>query len=395
MKNSYNKKTISLTEKEKDLLRAYGEDIDSSDYEVYEIVENEEENNIVEEIATEIEEEISDDIEIYESDREYKKELRRQAREEKRKAKEEKRREKRELRALKEKIKNEVKEDIKEEVTEQVIEEIKEDTSLNNYVSNVVVDSYEEPTIEETEEENVAYYNYNFYNEMEDVVNKKDTNDENYSEEETIDNYRNVEVKKTKRINKNKTNTITNIILIIVLLIIAFITIDVIRVKKYDKLPLFAIPLKTYDDGGTKAYYGLGYKVFDYYKLQGKKGKEIGTWFMKYNTKPDYTLNAIDLAIEVNTNEEKAFKKYYNKYIQVDSTLKSIEKSSNEITTGYEDEDNKYTLDIVCSMSSAKEELKYLEVDNKTKIVGTVKEFDYETGTNPSTLFLVNCSAEQ
>ena len=370
MNNSNNRKAIALTEKEKELLRAYGEDIDDGEYEIYEITEDESE------------------------DYDYKRELRRHEKEEKKKFKEEQRR-----RIIEEKdnIKNGIKEELKEDITEQIREELDDKDTLENYILSMDNnDINEEPTIEE---ENSAYFNYNYYNEIEDTVNKSDDN-EDYSEEyngkDEIDEVKvKTKVKNKKKSRNSKINLISNIIFIIILIIIAFITTDIIRVKKYDKLPLFAIPLKIHDDGGTREYYGIGYKVIDYYELQGKKGKEMGTWFMKYNVKPDYTLNGVDLAIEVNTNEEKAFNKYYNKYVKIETTLKSVEKEFNEITTGYNDEDNKYTLDVVCKMSSDKEELTFLETDKPITIVGVVKEFDYETGTNPSTLFLEDCSAEQ
>ena len=79
---------------------------------------------------------------------------------------------------------------------------------------------------------------------------------------------------------------IINIIFILIIIIIIIITTDVILVGKYNKGPIFAIPLKEYKDGGTKEYYGLGYKVIKYKQLQGRKDKVIGTYKLKYNTTP-------------------------------------------------------------------------------------------------------------
>ena len=354
-----NRKTITLTEKEKELLRSYGEDIDKEDYEVYEIVDdssdfesNDEEYDLLENAEYEV-----DDFE-YQKEKSYKKELRRKEKEERKKQKQIKKQEKENARRLekqnkieknkllsieKENIKNELRDEIKEDVTYQVKNELFDD-----------------------------------YNE--EPVNKKVT-------EETI------VYKKEKKFKK--LNFITNLIFIIIVLAICMIAIDIVRVKKYNKLPLFAIPLHTYKDGGTKEYYGIGYKVIDYYQLQGKRGKEIGTWFLKYDTEPFATLNAVDLAIEANNNEEKTFNKYNNKFIKITAKLKSIEKSTKEITAGYDDEDDKYTLDIVCGIAGDKEELNYLEIDYETTIVGTVREFEYETGTNPTTFYLTDCYIEQ
>ena len=39
------------------------------------------------------------------------------------------------------------------------------------------------------------------------------------------------------------------------------VTVDVVGVSRYNKGPFFAIKTKTYNDGGTKEYYGIGYKA--------------------------------------------------------------------------------------------------------------------------------------
>lgn len=54
------------------------------------------------------------------------------------------------------------------------------------------------------------------------------------------------------------------------------------------KRPIFMIRTSIYKDGGTKEYYGLGYKVIKCNTLAGDKKVTIGTYFMDYNcnTKP-------------------------------------------------------------------------------------------------------------
>lgn len=75
---------------------------------------------------------------------------------------------------------------------------------------------------------------------------------------------------------------ITLIILgILILLALIFFAIDYSRVQKQEK-PLFCIKVETYRDGGTKEYYGLGYKIIDFNMLDGYDEIKIGTWFMKY-----------------------------------------------------------------------------------------------------------------
>lgn len=71
---------------------------------------------------------------------------------------------------------------------------------------------------------------------------------------------------------------------ILVLLGIIFFAIDYNRVKNQEK-PIFCIqnPAGIIADGGTIEYFGLGYKVIDFYTLAGYDDIKIGNWFMDYN----------------------------------------------------------------------------------------------------------------
>ncbi len=71
------------------------------------------------------------------------------------------------------------------------------------------------------------------------------------------------------------------IIGIIVVLGIVFFTIDYNRVKN-NELPLFCIQIDEANDGGTRIYLGLGYKVIDFNTISGYDDIKIGTWFMDY-----------------------------------------------------------------------------------------------------------------
>lgn len=72
------------------------------------------------------------------------------------------------------------------------------------------------------------------------------------------------------------------IIGVFILLDLIFFAIDYSRVQKQVK-PIFCINVATHRDGGTKEYYGLGYKVIDFHTLEGFDDIKIGTWFMDYN----------------------------------------------------------------------------------------------------------------
>ena len=65
-----------------------------------------------------------------------------------------------------------------------------------------------------------------------------------------------ISVEQEKRIKK-----ISTIIMIVILVIGILVTTDILLVTKRGVGPFLAIRTKVYNDGGTKEYYGLGYKV--------------------------------------------------------------------------------------------------------------------------------------
>ena len=187
---------------------------------------------------------------------------------------------------------------------------------------------------------------------------------------------------------------IYDIVFILVLLCMIFITVDVIAVGKYDKGPFFAIPFRTYKDGGTKEYYGLGYKVIKYNQVQGRRDKEIGFWTLKYNTDA-INVQDVDLAIEFNeNNEEKVFNKYYKKFLRIPSTLYGINVGTTQMTLGYHDEDGKYSMDIVCTMAPEMD-LSTFEPEKPITIIGTVRDYKGRTATENNTLYMSDCFGQQ
>lgn len=69
---------------------------------------------------------------------------------------------------------------------------------------------------------------------------------------------------------------------------LAFIITD-FTLSKYNKKPIFAIPVFKLKDGGTVEYYGLGYKVIKYNVLDdpqmgqiGRKDTVFGFWTLEY-----------------------------------------------------------------------------------------------------------------
>ena len=228
--------------------------------------------------------------------------------------------------------------------------------------------------------------------EAERILNKRrNQKDDIIVLEDTKETRKRTKKKKTKKNNPNRT---VNIFFIIVVILLLMVTSDIVLVSKFNKGPFFAIPVKTYDDGGSKEYYGIGYKVIKYKQLQGRRDKVLGTWGLKYNVEP-ITIEAIDLAIEFNENETEAYQKYYKQFIRVIGTLKDIDSYNNVIVVGYEDEDGKYTIDIRCNMATDYSYLEDLSLGEEITIIGNVTKYSYKTEKSMSRLYLDNVFAEQ
>ncbi len=74
--------------------------------------------------------------------------------------------------------------------------------------------------------------------------------------------------------------------IIVIVIFVAIITFIIDRIRATDgKKPIAAILVFQGKDGGTKQYYGLGYKVIAYNKLNGYNKIHIGTYFLKYDDK--------------------------------------------------------------------------------------------------------------
>ena len=194
--------------------------------------------------------------------------------------------------------------------------------------------------------------------------------------------------------NGNLPRKIVNGLLIAVLVITLLVVIDVLCVSKLNKGPFFAIPVHTYDDGGTKEYYGIGYKVIKYNQVQGRRDLEIGSWSLKYNVDPIYS-EIVDLAIEFNNNEKESYKKYYKKLLIVSGSLKEVDQENNKIVMAYEDDGGKYSLDLVCDMETDKENLSILEPKYEISAMGTMVDYQYKGKNKVATIYLDNCFAEQ
>ena len=192
---------------------------------------------------------------------------------------------------------------------------------------------------------------------------------------------------------KNTWKRIINVVFSIIVIIIIMITVDYIRVTKYGYTPLFAIKTLELKDGGTKEYTGLGYKVIDYNEIKGRRDIEIGLWGMKRNSKP-IEISDVDLAIAFTNDEVKAYKKYYKKFMKIKSKVLETKEKENTIVLRYNDEDGKYTLDMICELVPEQTNIKAFEKDKEITIIGTVKNYKGSTKKENKRLYIKNCIAE-
>lgn len=80
---------------------------------------------------------------------------------------------------------------------------------------------------------------------------------------------------------KKKKKIILRIVLVIILIWLIIFYIDFIRFK-INKTPIFCVVGKSYQDGGSSEYIGLGYKIIVFKKISGFHGMKFGSWRMNF-----------------------------------------------------------------------------------------------------------------
>lgn len=176
----------------------------------------------------------------------------------------------------------------------------------------------------------------------------------------------------------------------IILLLGIFVTIDVVMVSKFHAGPIFAVQVKKYDDGGTKEYLGIGYKVIKYHQIVGRRDMEIGTWKLTYSTTP-VDINDLDFSIQYVLRPEEMGKTYHNKFVRLTSTVKEVSKADNTVTLEYSDEGGKYNTTFICEMNRKADYTKVFDKGDSVSVIGTMREFR----VNPNSIRLTDCFAEE
>ena len=179
-----------------------------------------------------------------------------------------------------------------------------------------------------------------------------------------------IPVEEEKKIRK-----ISTIIMIIIIVLGLLIATDIILVSKKNIGPFLAINTKTYNDGGTKEYYGLGYKVIKYNQKVGRRDTVIGSWSIKYDITPiNYTITDLAYSI-INDNNT-----HIGEFIRLTGTISSKNNKNNTITLKFTDnEEGKYNLTVKASLLS--NNIKDLNKDDDVTLIGIIKSYNNKTLT--------------
>ena len=179
-----------------------------------------------------------------------------------------------------------------------------------------------------------------------------------------------IPVEEEKKIRK-----ISTIIMIVIIVIGVLVTTDIILVSKKNIGPFLAINTKTYNDGGTKEYYGLGYKVIKYNQKVGRRDTVIGSWSIKYDITPiNYTITDLAYSI-INDNNT-----HIGEFIRLTGTISSKNNKNNTITLKFTDnEEGKYNLTVKASLLS--NNIKDLNKNDDVTLIGIIKSYNNKTLT--------------
>ena len=179
-----------------------------------------------------------------------------------------------------------------------------------------------------------------------------------------------ISVEQEKKIKK-----ISTIVMIVILVIGILVTTDILLITKAGVGPFLAIRTKVYDDGGTKEYYGLGYKVIKYNQKVGRRDTVRGSWGIKYNTNPEtFTIRELAYSI-INDNNN-----HIGEFIRLTGTISSKNNKNNTVTLKFTDDiDGKYDLTVKANLLS--KNIKKLNKNAPISLIGVIKSYDNKTLT--------------
>ncbi len=164
------------------------------------------------------------------------------------------------------------------------------------------------------------------------------------------------------------------IIMIVALVLGTLIFIDILVANYTNVGPFLAVKVKTHNDGGTKEYYGLGYKVIKYRVKDGRNTTVVGSWTLKYD--PTSKASTVEeLGISFRNNTKEALKNSYKQFFIVTGKIDSIDKTNKKVVLIYEDKDGgNYTTKAEFYLKNISKLKKYSKGDTIT-ISGTFTKY--------------------
>lgn len=173
---------------------------------------------------------------------------------------------------------------------------------------------------------------------------------------------------------------VLNFFLILVMAGAFLVVFDVVMVTKFNVGPIFAIKVKTYNDGGTKEYAGIFYKVIKYKQTNGRRDMVLGSYKLSYSGEV-YKKSVLDLAI-LYRDDFTNFSLLEGKYVVVTGKVLRVSKEKQVVKLIYEDSDNKYQTIVTFKMDK---DANYdeLKKGNTVKIAGVLDDYsDNKQGIN-------------
>jgi len=220
-------------------------------------------------------------------------------------------------------------------------------------------------------DDNSDYVSTDFYNGY-DQVDEDDNADDNDNNTTYTDD-------STKSVGGIMLKVL-NFFLILVMAGAFLVVFDVVMVTKFNVGPIFAIKVKTYNDGGTKEYAGIFYKVIKYKQTNGRRDMVLGSYKLSYAGEV-YKKSVLDLAI-LYRDDFTNFSLLEGKYVVVTGKVLSVSKEKQVVKLIYEDSDNKYQTIVTFKMDK---DANYdeLKKGNTVKIAGVLDDYsDNKQGIN-------------
>lgn len=180
------------------------------------------------------------------------------------------------------------------------------------------------------------------------------------------------------------------IVLSIIIIILLLLIVDMISIKTIGN-PIFAYH-KTLNDGGTKVYYGLGYKVIKYNQKIGRRDTQLGLYNLKYNTEP-LTYDAVSIAIDYKNTSKNTKKILQNSFVRITGEVLEKDINKNILTIGYIDKGKKYSIKIKCELVKDNNHIETFNINDTVSVIGVVKK--QITSNNTPVITVINAFAEK